>query len=409
MLKAQHCSMTWLFTLLLLCIIAFANAASNASYEERLKCAKKILEEVPLIDGHNDVPYFIRNSVQNQLSKFPFESDLTKLEPFASLKNCHTDLPLLKKGQVGGQFWSAYVPCGSQYKNAATQTLEQIDVIRRLVKKYPKHLQLVTTADGIAKAHSKGKIASMIGVEGGHSIDSSLANLRIFYHVGVRYMTLTHACNTPWAESSEKDKSPKFSGLTQWGELVVKEMNRLGMFVDISHVAVETMHQVLNITRAPVIFSHSSARAIHNHTRNVPDDVLKRMAKNGGVVMVTFVPFFLTPYNVNATMKDLIAHLNHVRDVAGVDHIGLGGDFNGVFNATIGMEDVSKYPHLFAELMADGSWSDEDLKKLAGTNLIRAFKQMEKVRDSLINESPHDTPIPDKDLEEHLACVNPYS
>ncbi|CAL4071919.1 unnamed protein product [Meganyctiphanes norvegica] len=350
------------------------------SFAKRLSHARDILDEVPLIDGHNDLVMNIRSKLYNRLQEFPFDQDLTEIEPWASMSNSHTDIPRIKAGKLGGQFWSAFVSCSSQYKNALTQTLEQIDVIHRLVERYPDDLAWVDTADGILDAHAAGKVASMIGVEGGHSMDSSLGTLRIFYNVGVRYMTLTHGCNTPWADNSQAEPDGiEFDGLTEWGEIVVKEMNRLGMFVDISHVAQQTMHDVLDVTRAPVIASHSDTRALCDVPRNVPDDVLIRIAENGGVVMVNFLPYFLTGTN-NATLFDVIDHINHIRNVAGVDHVGIGSDFDGITEAPEGLEDVSQYPNLFAELMLDPLWSDDDLKKLAGLNLVRAFKEMEQVR-----------------------------
>ncbi|XP_042210730.1 dipeptidase 1-like isoform X1 [Homarus americanus] len=380
---------------------------------ERLAHARAILGEVPLVDGHNDLAMTIRKVVNNQLAQFPFHQDLTKLEPWASQTSSHTDLPRLRKGHLGGQFWSAWVPNDSQYKNAVTQTLEQIDVIKRLVDRYPDDLQFVTTADGILEAHAKGKIASLIGVEGGHTIDSSLGVLRIFYNEGVRYLTLTHTSNTPWADSSVSESGDKgqhieFDGLSAWGKVVVKEMNRLGMLVDISHVASQTMKDVLNVTRAPVIFSHSNARAIRNITRNVPDDILVRLRENGGVAMVNFFTAFLVDDLNTASIKSVVAHINHIRKVAGVDHVGIGSDFDGMHRPPKGLEDTSKYPDLFAELLLDPSWTDEDLKKLAGLNIIRAFREVEKVRDNLRGEAPWDQPIPQKEVQGRLQCVNAW-
>ncbi|ROT61377.1 Dipeptidase 1 [Penaeus vannamei] len=382
------------------------------SLAERLAHARAILSEVPLIDGHNDLVMNIRTVLENQLEDFPFDKNLTEVEPWASRSNCHTDIPRLRAGQVGAQFWSAYVPCRSQYKNALTQTLEQIDVIHRLVDKFPEDLQLVTSSEGILNAHAHGKIGCMVGVEGGHSMDSSLGTLRTFYRQGVRYMTLTHMCNTPWADNSAAEPEHlEFDGLTAWGETVVKEMNRLGMLVDISHVASQTMNDVLDITRAPVIFSHSDTRALCNITRNIPDDVLvrlmelplqrtengaistnlisdsltdphfgfcRRVHENGGIAMVNFLPDFLS-CSSTATLQDVVAHINHIRDIAGPDHVGLGSDYEGITTVPEGLEDVSKYPYIFAELLLDPKWTDEDLKKLAGMNLIRVFQEVERL------------------------------
>nr|XP_027235558.1 dipeptidase 1-like [Penaeus vannamei] len=378
------------------------------SLAERLAHARAILSEVPLIDGHNDLVMNIRTVLENQLEDFPFDKNLTEVEPWASRSNCHTDIPRLRAGQVGAQFWSAYVPCRSQYKNALTQTLEQIDVIHRLVDKFPEDLQLVTSSEGILNAHAHGKIGCMVGVEGGHSMDSSLGTLRTFYRQGVRYMTLTHMCNTPWADNSAAEPEHlEFDGLTAWGETVVKEMNRLGMLVDISHVASQTMNDVLDITRAPVIFSHSDTRALCNITRNIPDDVLVRLHENGGIAMVNFLPDFLS-CSSTATLQDVVAHINHIRDIAGPDHVGLGSDYEGITTVPEGLEDVSKYPYIFAELLLDPKWTDEDLKKLAGMNLIRVFQEVERVRDQLAGEAPWDAFIPSEDIADHLDCVNPW-
>ncbi|KAG7175429.1 Dipeptidase 1-like 1 [Homarus americanus] len=405
---------------------------------ERLAHARAILGEVPLVDGHNDLAMTIRKVVNNQLAQFPFHQDLTKLEPWASQTSSHTDLPRLRKGHLGGQFWSAWVPNDSQYKNAVTQTLEQIDVIKRLVDRYPDDLQFVTTADGILEAHAKGKIASLIGVEGGHTIDSSLGVLRIFYNEGVRYLTLTHTSNTPWADSSVSESGDKgqhieFDGLSAWGKVVVKEMNRLGMLVDISHVASQTMKDVLNVTRAPVIFSHSNARAIRNITRNVPDDILVRLVgvsssgwwvslrqaggclfvrlrENGGVAMVNFFTAFLVDDLNTASIKSVVGECLSVNLLGSHKRDELTSTISGRWRELItppkGLEDTSKYPDLFAELLLDPSWTDEDLKKLAGLNIIRAFREVEKVRDELKCEDPWDQPIPREDIKDHLHCVN---
>ncbi|XP_042877639.1 dipeptidase 1-like [Penaeus japonicus] len=300
--------------------------------DRRLQHARALLRESPLVDGHNDLPLTVRELLGNRLQDFPFDRNLSAIEPYASEAK-DTDLVKLRAGGVGGQFWSLFTPCRSQFKNAVTLVLEQADLVTRLVDRYPDDLQLVTTADGIVSAHAQGRIASLLGVEGGHGIDSSLAVLRTLYRVGVRYMTLTHSCNTPWADNSNAEEQEgkqvlESGGLSHFGETVVKEMNRLGMLVDLSHVAAPTMRDALSISRAPVIFSHSCARALCNHSRNVPDDVLLKVQENGGLVMVTFVVHFLS-CGPTATIQHVVDHINHIRDVAGVDHIGLGGDFNG--------------------------------------------------------------------------------
>ncbi|XP_064117062.1 dipeptidase 1-like [Macrobrachium nipponense] len=381
----------------------------NRPFEERLEHAKRILRESPLIDGHNDVAMDIRSVVQNRLEEFPFDQNLTEIEPWASRMACNTDLPRLRAGLLGGQFWSAFVPCSSQYKNAASQTLEQIDVIHRLVKKYPDDLQFVDSADDILAAHANGKIASMIGVEGGHSMDASLGVLRTFYNAGVRYMTITHSCNTPWGDTAGMEDTPEFDGLSPWGKSVIGEMNRLGMFVDLAHVSAQTMRDALEVSVAPVIFSHSNARGVCDVHRNVPDDVLLRLRENGGVIMVNFFPAYLSDDPNSANISSVVEHINYIRDLIGEDYVGIGSDFNGVPFFPIGLEDVSKYPHLFAELLLDEErWNDESLKKLAGLNLIRAFREMEKVRDDLSGMSPFDEPIPREDIVDHLDCVNEW-
>ncbi|TMW49910.1 hypothetical protein DOY81_005010, partial [Sarcophaga bullata] len=362
------------FPLVLPIVICSAN-----DFDYRLQRVKNVLKEVPLIDGHNDLPWNIRKFLKNQLKDFHFAGDLRQIQPWANSAWSHTDLRRLKEGMVSAQFWSAYAPCSSQHLDAVQLTLEQIDLIRRLVNLYPHHMSLVTTASGIEKTHKSGKIASLIGVEGGHAIGTSLSVLRMFYQLGARYLTLTHTCNTPWADCCKVDepgKYPHIGGLSKFGKLVVQEMNRLGMIVDLSHVSVPTMLDALGSSKAPVIFSHSSAHAICNSSRNVPDHVLQRIAINGGLVMVAFYPHFVS-CSGQATLHDVVAHINHIREVAGVDHVGIGAGYDGVNLVPKGLEDVSKYPHLFAALLESDKWSEEDIAKLAGKNLIRVFKEVE--------------------------------
>ncbi|CAL8087008.1 unnamed protein product [Orchesella dallaii] len=357
-----------------------------ASPQERLTAVQKILREVPLVDGHNDLPWNIRKFVHNQIQDFNFSSDLRKVEPWSRSTWSHTDLLRLQEGMVGCQLWSAYVPCGAQHLDAVQLTLEQIDVIRRLSEKYSHALEFVTSSQEIVSAHRRGKIASMVGIEGGHSLGNSIAVLRMFYSLGARYLTLTHTCNTPWADCSSMDEpgqKTKISGLKEFGlrdfgKKVIKEMNRLGMVVDLSHVSVQTMKDALNESRAPVIFSHSSAHSICNSTRNVPDDILRLLSINGGLVMVNFYNYFIT-CNESASIGDVIDHINHIRSVAGVDHVGIGAGFDGINFTPRGLEDVSKYPNLFSKLIEDPRWSTEDLKKLAGKNFLRVFRRVEEV------------------------------
>ncbi len=367
----------------------------------------RILTEVPLIDGHNDLPWEYRQRTKNQLAKIDIRQDQSKIE-----KPLHTDIPRLRQGRVGAQFWSVYIPASLKGADAVQTTLEQIDVVHRINALYPDTFALALTADDITRIHKSGKIASLIGMEGGHSINNSLGALRQMYHAGARYMTLTHSANNDWADSATDD--PKHNGLTPFGKAVVGEMNRLGMLVDLSHVAPKTMHDVLDITAAPVIFSHSSARAITGHPRNVPDDVLKRVQQNGGVVMVTFVPGFVSeklrtyqslrqaeearlkslfdgePQNVKAgmtaweaanprpvaTLDDVADHVEHIIKVAGEDHAGIGGDFDGITTTPTDLNSVADYPKLFAELLRRGH-SEERLKKLAGLNVLRVMRQAE--------------------------------
>lgn len=376
------------------------------SYERAIQ----ILEVSPVIDGHNDFPMAVRDLFKNNLTFLDFDSYLSESEPFQSYSMDHTDLKRLKAGHVGGQFWSAYVGCSSQYKDAVQIFLEQIDIIKRLVANYPNDMQMVVTAQGIEDAFAAKKIASLIGVESGHAIGSSLAVLRMLYELGARYMTLTHSCNTPWADSSvsENDVPPDSNGLSEFGKLVVKEMNRLGMLVDLSHVSKSTMEQAIEVSRAPVIFSHSSARTVNNNSRNVPDEVLTKLAVNRGIIMVNFYSCFLIPNcaEKNATVQDVVAHINHIRKIAGVDYIGLGGDYNGITAPPEGLEDVSKYPELFAALLDDPDvdWTAEDLEKLASRNLIRVFKEVEGVRDALKYEVPYQEWIPRADLKNNTNC-----
>jgi membrane dipeptidase len=415
--------MTSSATLLFAAALAFAalvnstggSAGQTASKAALLERARALHRQVPLIDGHNDYPWALRE-------KSPAR-DLNALDIAQSQPSIMTDIPRLRAGGVGGQFWSVYVPASMQGDNAVTATLEQIDIVHRMVARYPDALELALTASDIERSFKSGHIASLIGMEGGHSINSSLATLRQMYALGARYMTLTHNRNTPWADAAT-DK-PTRHGLTPFGEAVVHEMNRLGMLVDLSHVSPETMAAALRVSKAPVIFSHSSARALCDHPRNVPDDILRQVTANGGIVMVNFYPGFVAPDACaqsvemfalmnrleaahpgddkavrdgidqwrkthplpKATLQMVADHVDHVREVAGIDHVGIGSDFDGIEATPEGLSDVSTYPALTAELLGRG-WSDADIKKLIGLNLLRVLRQAEAVAAGMKNEPP---------------------
>lgn len=353
--------------------------------------ARRVLSSTPLMDGHNDLAWEIRNYE-------PAPHDVVAYGLDGRTQG-HTDIPRLREGMVGAQFWSVYVPSDAVRSGAAAMQREQIAIAKKIFETHPDVFQETLTSAEVMPAFQSGKIASVIGMEGGHVIENSLDILREYYDLGARYLTLTHSANTDWADASSA--LPEHDGLTEFGREVVREMNRLGMLVDISHVATATMHDVLDVSEAPVIFSHSSARAVTDVPRNVPDDVLARMSGNGGVVMVTFVPQFInvelaelsrvagdTPTGSNrprATMEDVIRHIEHVRDVAGIDHVGLGGDFDGIDDVPVGLEDVSTYPALFT-VLAERGWGESDLRKLAGENILRAWGQAEAVAARLQGE-----------------------
>ena len=329
--------------------------------------ARALHREVPLIDGHNDYAWALR---EHNAAR-----DLNTLDIRTAQPTVHTDIPRLRAGGVGGQFWSVYVPASLQGGAAVRATLEQIDIVYRMVRKYPDTFELATSAADVERIFKAGRIASLIGMEGGHSIDNSLATLRMFHAAGARYMTLTHSSNVRWADSGTD--VPKVGGLSRFGEEVVREMNRLGMLVDLSHTSPETMQDAMRTSGAPVIFSHSDARALNDHRRNVPDDVLRLLPAKGGVVMVTFVPEFLARGG-KATLADVANHMDHVRTVAGPDHVGIGSDFDGIQAVPAGLEDVSKYPALTAELLRRG-WPDADVRKALGLNILRVMRRAEDV------------------------------
>ncbi len=365
---------------------------------------RELLSRFPLIDGHNDLPWAMRLG-----ARYDFE----QMDPGAGIASTHTDIPRLRAGGVGGQFWSVYVPSTLPGHEAVTATLEQVEFVHRMVERYPDDLELALTADDIEKSFSGGRIASLLGAEGGHSIGCSMGALRALYRLGVRYMTLTHNDNIPWADAATD--TPAVGGLTAFGREVVREMNRLGMLVDLSHVAPSTMRDAIEVSQAPVIFSHSCCRAIVDHVRNVPDEVLTQLPGNGGVCMISFVPDFVSeacrtwrvewraaleqqgidisdpvarkpatkafvadhPRPV-AVLDDVVAHLDHARELIGIDHLGVGGDYDGVDVLPEGLHDVTGYPALLDALL-DRGWSEDDCQAVAGGNVLRVLRAAESV------------------------------
>jgi len=396
------------------CGLALLLAVACVAAEDPLERAKAVLARHPIVDGHNDLPWTIRESATAPRDVEAY--DLRR--PTAG----NTDLERLRQGGVGGQFWSVYVPGEIQGQGYARVQLEQIDIARRVIARYPEALQLATTADEVERAMRGGRIGSLLGMEGGHVIENSLGALRAYFELGARYMTLTHNKTLDWADAASDE--PRHSGLTRFGEEVVREMNRLGMLVDLSHVSPDTMEDALRVSEAPVIFSHSSARALCDHPRNVPDSVLRALQANGGLVMVTFVNAFVSGEYARAsapiwkeyeerskgfadpaarqqlwrelkvrmpaikvTIAEVADHVEHVRKVAGVEHVGLGGDYDGNDAWPEGLEDVSGYPRLIAELVRRG-WSDEDLARLANGNILRVLRRAEEVARRLQQSRP---------------------
>ncbi|MFI1204728.1 dipeptidase [Streptomyces sp. BHT-5-2] len=371
-----------------------------------LDAARDLLARWPVVDGHNDLPWALREQVRYDLDRRDVATDQSA--------HLHTDIPRLRAGGVGAQFWSVYVRSDYTGDHAVSATLEQIDVVRQLTTRYAADLRLAATADDMEAARAEGRIASLMGAEGGHSINNSLATLRAFHALGVRYMTLTHNDNNDWADSATD--TPRHHGLSAFGEEVVREMNRCGMLVDLSHVSPDTMRDALRVTTAPVIFSHSSARAVCDHPRNIPDDVLAQLPANGGVAMATFVPKFVLPAAVEwtlradenmrahglhhldttergmavqrafeaanprpaATAATVADHLDHMREVAGIDHVGIGGDYDGTAFTPSDLADVASYPNLVAELLRR-KWSEADLAKLTWQNAVRVLRDAEGV------------------------------
>ena len=354
----------------LLSAVALLLVAGPASAQQDPDLAKalRVLSATPLIDGHNDLPWAIRESETAPHDVNAPAHDLRGHTPFM------TDIPRLRRGMVGGQFWSVYIPFEASEEGAAKVQLEQIDIAKQFIARYPEAFEEAYTASDVNRIFGEGKIASMLGMEGGHAIENSLGALRAFYEMGVRYLTLTHNGTLDWADAAGDEHV--HGGLTEFGKEVVREMNRLGMLVDLSHTSVETMNDALDVAQAPVMWSHADTKALRDVGRNVPDQVLRRLPDNGGVIMITFVPSFLTD-NDEATIADVANHIEHVVEVAGIDHVGIGSDFDGITSTPVGMEDVSTYPELFAELSRRG-WSEADMAKLAGENILRVMREAEE-------------------------------
>lgn len=399
-----------------LALLAASAFTARGADDPNLARARAILKRVPLVDGHNDYPWTTHEKAGGDMAKF----DLKQPRP-----EIQTDFARLRAGGVGGQFWSVYSPSSVQTADATQTTLAVIDFVRRMTERWPDELQLATSAAEVQAAFAKGRIASLMGVEGGHAINSSLSSLRMLAALGVRYMTLTHSDSTPWADAAGESAH---GGLTRFGEEVVHEMNRSGILVDLSHVSADTMRDALRVAEAPAIFSHSSTRALCDHPRDVPDDVLIELKKNDGVIMITFVPSFVAPeggaqaklaqaekdrlkaaypndpkrvaaeldawFKKNpgpkATLSQVADHIDHARSVAGIDHVGIGSDFDGVSKLPEGLEDVSKYPALLAELLRRG-YSEADVEKIASRNILRVLAESEKVARRLQEARPAST------------------
>ncbi len=376
--------------------------------EAALQHAKEILQSTPLIDGHNDLPWLIREENGGDVTAFRLDRE----------NAFDTDIPRLRKGLVGAQFWSVWIPGETAPADTARMQLEQIDVVRQIIDMYPDTFELALSADDIERVFDQGKVASLLGMEGGYALNNSLGAMRAYYRLGVRYMTLTHNVTVDWADAGLGEH--RHGGMTAFGRAVVLEMNRTGMMVDLAHTSPATMHQAIDVTQAPVIWSHAAAQAIVDHPRNVPDDILSRLPKNGGVVMVTFIPSFLSndvwemekglwatdaaietvreyrekwlAYDaehgaVRASINDVADHIEHIRDVAGVDHVGIGSDFWGMPDMPLGLEDVSGFPRLIAALIQRG-WSDDELRKLLGKNMLRTMRRVEAVARELQKKTP---------------------
>lgn len=409
---------------------AVSAAPSDAEIERRVE---RVLARTPLIDGHNDLPWQVRERFNSKWSAIDLRQNTSQLKPPEGEPALMTDIPRIRAGHMGGQFWSVWIPVKTTGFEAVQTTLEQIDLTKEMTNTYPSDLEMAYTAADVRRIHKAGRLASLIGIEGGHQINASLQVLREMYSAGARYMTLTHSLNTEWADSATD--SPKHHGLTAFGREVVKEMNRIGMIVDLSHVSAETMRAALETSSAPVMFSHSSARALCDHPRNVDDEVLRLVAQNGGVVMVNFAVGYVSearrkwdaqfagaqasfssppfgglyigqPDRAKAelakwqaehpkpavTLAQVADHIEHIRNVAGVDHVGIGSDFDGIGETPSGLEGVDKYPALLAELMRRG-WSDADVAKVAGENVLRVLAAVESESTRLKRVNPRGSAV----------------
>jgi membrane dipeptidase len=417
-----------LFAGQLLACLLLSPVAASSTEPDYLARVDRVLAQTPLIDGHNDLPWEIRDRFESDLGAINLKADTSKLPTRAGDAPLMTDIPRLRAGHVGAQFWSVWVPTSLPGPESVQTTIEQIDLVKRMAAQYPADLEMAYTVADIRRIHRSGKVASLIGVEGGHQINNSIAVLRQLYELGARYLTLTNTSNTPWADSATD--TPAHHGITKAGIEIIHEMNRLGMLVDLSHVSPETMRAALAASEAPVIFSHSSARALVDHPRNVPDDVLRLVADHDGIVMVNFLTFYVSearnqwfaerageeareqspPYagiyvgqpdramaalagwdrehpKPLVTMQQVADHIEHIRKIAGIDHLGLGSDFDGMPDTPVGLEGVDRYPALLAELMRR-RWTDSDIAKLAGENLLRVMSAAERVGARIRSEPP---------------------
>jgi membrane dipeptidase len=393
-------------TCVLLLLVPGVSFSQMEVPDAALEHARELLRSSPLVDGHNDLPWLIREETGGDVAAFQLEEE----------NDFDTDIPRLRRGLVGAQFWSVWIPGETAAADRKRIQLEQIDTARQIIDTHPETFELASTAEDIERIFATGKIASLLGMEGGYALNNSLAAIGEYYELGVRYMTLTHNATLDWADAALGEQ--RHGGLTAFGRDVVREMNRAGMIVDIAHTSPATMQQTLDVAVAPIIFSHAAAKSIVDHPRNVADDVLLRLPDNGGVVMVTFVPSFLSkevwemeeklwatdaPINavqeyreqweaydaefgaVRASIDDVADHIEHIRDVAGVKHVGIGSDYWGMPDMPLGLEDVSGFPRLFAELIQRG-WSDEDLRMLAGGNILRVMRKVAVVAIELQSE-----------------------